>query len=347
MDEGAIRAVSAEVESVGGGEADLPANPFHAPWFVAAASGRLTPPPGWAEAAGARLPTRPARRLGRLPLPHREGLHHDHCFLGVPDLAPGREAEGLTGLARGASLLRLRAVPEDDPAHAALAGLPGARIVATRERACLRAGLPYEAHLADALRGKKRKELRRQRARLEETGAVTEHVDQDADGLAAWTDAFLALEAEGWKGEAGTAMRERPQEAAFLRDMLAGAGAGGALRRFALRVDGRPAVMVIGLAARDGGLYTYKIAHDPALSRYSPGVMGMLMVTRHVLGTGEGGEGSEGGAAYADSCAAEGHPMIDGLWRERRRLHDWIVPGGAASRAVIEGLTLARLARRP
>ena len=316
----------------------LPANPFHAPWFVSAAADRIVPVPELVSVRGAQLPTRPARRLGRLPLPHREGLHHDHCFLGTPALAEGREAEGLRALAAAGAPLRLRMVPTDDPADRALRALPGARIVASRERAWLRAGLSYEDHLADALRGKKRKELRRQRARLEETGALTEEVRTDAEGLATWTDDFLALEAEGWKGEAGTAMARREAEAAFLREMLAGAAAAGVLRRFALRREGRAVALVIGLMGRGPGLYTYKIAHDPGLARYSPGVMAMLMVTRHVLGNG---------CAFADSCAAEGHPMIDSLWRDRRVLHDWIVPGGAASRAVIEGLTLARLARRP
>ena len=316
----------------------LPTNPFHAPWFVEAAAERIISQPEWFEGAGARLPTRPAARLGRLPLPHNEGLHHDHCFLGTPSLTPGREAEGLRALAAAGRLLRLRKVPEDSSAHAALAVFPGARIVASRERAWLRAGASYEDHLADALRGKKRKELRRQRARLEEAGALSEAVEEGAAGLDGWTDEFLVLEAEGWKGEAGTAMARREAEAAFLRGMLAGAAAVGALRRFSLRLDGRPVALVIGLASGDHGLYTYKIAHDPALSRYSPGVMAMLLVTRHVLGNGH---------AFADSCAAEGHPMIDSLWRDRRVLHDWIVPGSAASRAVIEGLTLARLARRP
>ena len=329
----------ADEERSAPGALHAPRNPFHADWFVAAASGRLAPAPRLVEAAGARLPTRPARRLGRLPLPHSEGYHHDHCFLGAPELTPGREAEGLTALVRAGAPLRLRAVPEDAPAHAGLASLPGARIVTTRQRAWLRAGPSYEDHLTQALRGKKRKELRRQRARLEELGAVTEDVEAGAASLTAWTEDFLMLEAEGWKGEAGTAMRERPGEAAFLRAMLAGAAAAGALRRFALHLSGRPAAMVIGLKGGDGGLYTYKIAHDPSLARFSPGVMAMLMVTRHVLGSDD--------LVYADSCAAEGHPMIDGLWRERRTLHDWIVPAGAPSRLLVAGLSAAGLARRP
>ena len=325
----------------------LPANPFYAGWSVAAANGRLVPKGSvrWAAGAGARLPVRKARRLGRLPLLHVAALAHDHCFSGEPDLGPDPQA-GLGALARASdgSLLALVRVPEDAPAHAALAAREGAVILQTRHRAMLRSEAGYEPYVQGTLRAKKRKELRRLRARLAEVGEVGEATFSPGDDLAAWTEDFLALEAAGWKGEAGTAMGAREAERAYLGLLLEGARDAGALRLFRLTLGGRPAAMVIGLlggagGGRGGGLYTYKIAHDPSLARYSPGVMVMLSVTRHVLGSEE--------IAYADSCAKEGHRMIEQLWAERRTLHDWLVPTNAAGRAACAGLVALGKARRP
>lgn len=306
---------------------------------MAAATGRLVPKGAvrWLHADGARLPVTAAKRLGRLPLPHTAALTHDHCFAGHLDA----DEDALRGLAEAASgpLLVLSHVPDDTPAHAALATLPGAVIVQTRTRAMLHSHLGYDDYVAAAIRGKKRKEFRRLRARLADEAPVTERLFAEGDDLAEWTDAFLALEAAGWKGEAGTAMAAHEAERTYLALLLEGARDAGALRLFRLDAGEAPAAMVIGLLGSDGGLYTYKIAHDPALARYSPGVMVMLQVARHVLGSAD--------AAYADSCAKEGHPMIEQLWSERRVLHDWAVPRTAIGRAVTAGLVRAGKARRP
>ena len=324
----------------------LPLNPFHGGWAVAAATGRLVPRGAvrWLSGEGARLPVTDARRLGRLPLPHTAGLGHDHCFAGQPELGPEPQAglAALTDAARG-PVLSLSLVPADAPAHAALAAADGV-IVQSRTRAMLRSDAGYDDYLVATIRGKKRKELRRLRARLEDEHGVSERVLGDTDDLPEWTDAFLALEAAGWKGEAGTAMAARGAERSYLALLLEGARDAGALRLYRLDVGGRldagerVAAMVIGLMGSDGGLYTYKIAHDPGLARYSPGVLAMLGVARHVLA---------GGATYADSCAREGHSMIEQLWGERRALHDWVVPKGRAGRLVTQGLLRAGKARRP
>ena len=316
----------------------LPLNPFHADFFVRPAEARLMRRPVTRLAAGgASLPVTREARLGRVPVPHAAGLHHDHCFLGTPELAPGASLAALLRAAPGPAL-HLRAVPEDGCVHSALASVPGARVLSTRRRALLRRGATFEAHLGDALRGKKRKELRRQRTRLEESGALAEERFGGAD-LAAWTEGFLVLESKGWKGEAGTAMAVRAEEAAFLREALAGADAAGTLAMWRLTLDGEPIAQVVALKAGDGGLYTYKIAHDPALARYSPGVLVMLTLTRDVL------DGTT--FAYADSCAAEGHPMIEHLWRDKRVLHDWLVPTNAAGRLLASAMGLAGKAARP
>ena len=306
-------------------------NPFYADWFLAAASGRLFGPETLHPASPPGFPVQRQARLGRLPLPHRAGLHHDHCFCGLPPVGIGALRS-----AAGRGLLRLRGVPDDHPLTEELAA-SGALIVDTKRRAVLRAGPDCETFLREAVRAKKRKEWRRLTARLSEAAEIAEARIGGDEDTGAWADDFLSLEAAGWKGEAGTAMAASAAERGFLRAVLAGAQAAGALRAYKLTADGAPIAMLIAFAASDGGLYTYKIAHDPAFARYSPGIMVILTLTRDVL--------DGGAAAYVDSCASEGHPMIEHVWRDRRVLHDWIVPGGPVGRAMAAGLARIGQAR--
>ena len=59
-----------------------------------------------------------------------------------------------------------------------------------------------DAVLREALSAKKLKELRRQRNRLEDTGAVTFDVASSPDRIGAALEAFLALEADRLEGRA-------------------------------------------------------------------------------------------------------------------------------------------------
>ena len=76
-------------------------------------------------------------------------------------------------------------------------------------RACLDARREADEVLRDALSAKKLKELRRQRNRLAEHGTVRFAVARSTDEVAHAVEVFLALEASGWKGERGTALRQR------------------------------------------------------------------------------------------------------------------------------------------
>ena len=68
-------------------------------------------------------------------------------------------------------------------------------------------------YLDHAIPHKKRKELRRLRKRLADAGTLTSTTTADPSALTAALLDFLALEASGWKGRAGTAaqaQRRRP-----------------------------------------------------------------------------------------------------------------------------------------
>lgn len=190
---------------------------------------------------------------------------------------------------------------------------------ASHTRAFFRPASSSESYLEHHVSGKKRKELRRQERRLGE-GAKLVYDELSPDGdIDAWLTEFLALEALGWKGRAGTALRLDAQALALFR-----AYAHGAFRRkrwmgLAMRLDGRPIAMKCNLLAGDGAV-AFKIAYDESYARFSPGV---LLELEHLRRLHE-----PGAPAWMDSGAAADHPMIGHLWRDRIAVETLVIPAG-------------------
>jgi len=186
--------------------------------------------------------------------------------------------------------------------------------------------------------GKKRKEYRRQSARLAEQGRVTFERDDDARGLAVWIDHFLALEQGGWKGDAGSALACADATELMFRELMTEAGKRGRLERLSLNLNGRPIAMLASFLSAPGA-FSFKTAFDENYARFSPGVLlqleNLAMLER-------------AGIEWCDSCAAAGHPMIDSLWTERRAIgRVSIAIGGGSRRAAFERLVGLELARNP
>lgn len=251
--------------------------------------------------------------------------HHDLSTLAFPLLDAGRAvaawrallawaAEGLPS-ARG---LVIPSLPDDGPTAKALRSAAGTEfaigILKRWERAVLRPG-QAAAGLA-ALSSKGTKELRRQRRRLSDLGALAYISSQKGDALRDGVEQFLALEAAGWKGAAGTALLGHPGTTVFARTATRLLGGRSLCRVDALTLDGEPIAMAMILTAGATD-FLWKIAYREDLARFSPGVQLVLDLTEAQLGNDRIG--------MTDSCALPGHPMIDRLWRDRLPLVDLVV----------------------
>lgn len=304
-------------------------NPFFEPWFL------LPSLRQWGDAD--RVITKAwfhdGRLTGLLPVvrsakyyshivTHATGWLHANAFCGTPLVAAGREDEFWTDIlahfdrrARRALFLHLPKLPADGPVGAALERVLTAKgravyTVAEENRALLKGDLAADAYLEAAMSAKKRKELRRQHNRLAEEGVLAfERLEGDA-GLPGWTAEFLALEAAGWKGDAGSALASAPDTAALFEHALAGAAAAGRLERLALRLDGRAIAMLANFITPPGA-YSFKTAFDEDYARFSPGML-LQLENLALLERPD--------VQWADSCAVEGHPMIERLWRDKRRM---------------------------
>ena len=320
-------------------------NAFGERWFVMAALTHL---------AGARdirlaqiwmgdrligiIPLTLYSRYGRIPARHTSNWAHYQSFMGTPLVEQGQEAAfwralilALDASPWAAGFLSLTGLNEGGSVHqglvAAAAGLGReAPTVHRYERALLASDQDDETYLAAHVRPKKRKELRRLANRLADLGAVRFSVMGDSDDAKKWCDDFLTLEGAGWKGSEGAALANAPATARFLRDSLTGAFAQGRLDFQRLDLDGRAIAMLINFRTPPGS-WSFKIAYDESLARFSPGVLIELENLRCVLGDPH--------IDWMDSCAVADHPMINSLWGERRAIIQVSLPLSGAKRSAI------------
>ena len=296
------------------------------------------------------LPVRRERDYYGHPLPHIRNWVHPNCFLGHPLVAPGfermfwREAIAWADRHAGLSLfLHLSHMPMGGIMHSALRDVCGetARPAATvmrEERALLQSDLSADEYLAASLSAKKRKELRRQHRRLGEEGELEFERCNDAAGLDRWIAEFLQLEAAGWKGEAGSALASDDATRGLFSRALSGAARRGRLERLAIRLDGRAIAMLANFIAAPGA-FSFKTAFDEDFARFSPGVL-LQRENLEIL--------ARTGIAWVDSCAVEGHPMIDHIWRERRAIgRHSIGIGGAARRTIFNSIAKRETGAKP
>lgn len=284
------------------------------------------------------------------PVPIMGNWLHPNCFLGAPLVTAGAERAFWQALFNWADhnctrelFFHLRDIPLDGALHSALQDVladegRGATLVRRQARVVLKSQLCAEDYWQASLSGKKRKELRRQASRLAELGALEFHRQRDMVGVDQWIQQFLALEAAGWKGAAGSALDCSASTRDLFAEALRGAAHRRRLERLTLTLDGRPIAMLANFWAAPA-IFSFKTAFDERLAAYSPGVL-LQRANLDVL--------DNQAITWSDSCAYDDHPMIAHLWRERRMLGSYnIAIGGKARRFAFSQFARVELARSP
>ena len=308
-------------------------NVFYEPWYVLSAASQfqqtITHAFVWSEQHPERLvgyfPLCAGVKTGRARPKIAENWHHEFCFSGQPLIAKGQERmfwrailKAIDETPRLGASVRLRALKgEGNSFEALISELQDSgrwyREYRRFRRAILHHDLSADAYLQANLTKKKRKEYRRQKRRLAELGELREDWLKSGDRLDEWVDAFLRLERSGWKGDEETAIASDETAADFFRRACFGAFEQSKLDIIKLSFNGAPIAMMVTFLARPFGNFTFKIAYDESYAKYSPGVLLELAYLERVLM-----DCAKGG--WSDSCAAEDHPMINKLWRDRLEL---------------------------
>ncbi len=316
-------------------------NPFAESWFMRPAIHSLATQTGdrmlavWQTGTLiGMLPLTKAAHYGRIPVRHIENWVHYHCFLGTPLVRAGFETtfweaalKSLDDADWAPNFLHLVGLDPTGPIYAGLSEVRRADIVHRSERALLRSDLDPEAYYEANVRPKKRKEIRRLCARLDDLGTVAfERLDTDGS-VKDWIADFLALEASGWKGREGSALSGNSATKLFFEKTVSGAHLAGKLDMLRLTLDGKAIAMLVNFITPPGS-YAFKIAFDEDYARFSPGVL-IKIENLKIL--------NRGNIKWTDSCAVEDHPMINSLWAERRSIVRVTIPlAGAQRKAVFQ-----------
>ena len=221
-------------------------------------------------------------------------------------------------------LPRVFVLPEvrlDGPFASLLRGLAADRnlpLVTTNvvERPVLESQLDGDAYLRNALRAHHFREFRRQKRRLADAGKLEYHVARSVDEIRQGVEAFLTLEAAGWKGRERTAMAIDRFRAAFAREAVHRLSEQDLCRVHSLTLDGRVIACLI-VFVEQGVAYTWKTAYDENYAAYSPGTLLMIEVTRTHL--------DDPNIQVTDSCAMPDHPVMSRIWTERRPVGTMVV----------------------
>lgn len=184
------------------------------------------------------------------------------------------------------------------------------------DRPFLESHLEGDAYLKQSLRSHHLREFRRLKRRLGELGKLEHRVARTAEEIRLGIEAFLALEAGGWKGRSRTAMAIDRFRAAFAREAIDLLGDQDLCRVHSLALDGKIIACVV-VFVEAGVAYTWKTTYDEAYAAFSPGTLLMIEVTRHHL--------EDPNIALTDSCAVPDHPVMSRIWSERKPLGTIVV----------------------
>ena len=265
-------------------------------------------------------------RAYKIPLPALVSAD-PYGTLCTPLLDRGLAEEAVTGIMQqarqaGAHALIFRAIPLDGAAMRAFTevlrrGGMQPTVLQSHVRACLDATGDADDRLREALGAKKLKELRRQRNRLAEHGAVAFEVARTPAEMATAVETFLTLEASGWKGQRGTALSQDNGDAAFVRRATSALAETGQCEIVTLRAGEAPVATAIVLRHQDRAFY-FKLGVDERFAKFSPGVQLTLELTRYLC--------ADPAIRLVDSTAAPDHPMINPIWRGRLAIGDVLIP---------------------
>ena len=155
---------------------------------------------------------------------------------------------------------------------------------------------------------RRRRELWRQLRRLCEAGAVSIMTARTASEIDAAFNMFVALEASGWKGRRGTAMRRSRAIHQFGHLAVTQMAQSGQAAIDVMRVGERAVAALIRLESV-GLSVPWKIAYDESFAAYSPGKQLMCDATRRWL--------EDPWVKRVDPVCEEGNRLVTSLWTGR------------------------------
>jgi CelD/BcsL family acetyltransferase involved in cellulose biosynthesis len=170
---------------------------------------------------------------------------------------------------------------------------------------------------------KTRSRLRSLSRRLEQDhGAVVFSVLEPGAPCDDWIEAFLEMEAAGWKGRGGSALGSAAATRELFRAVIARGHANGSARLARLSAGGRVVAMSSWFETGTWG-HGFKMTFDEAYRAYAPGQLLMREVRDRL--------GDRPDLSF-DTCVPRNASHCDRLWRGNRKIMEGAVAIGPARR---------------
>jgi hypothetical protein len=206
-----------------------------------------------------------------------------------------------------------------------------------RSRRAIFAPAKSDTDVSTSIVGRRAKELRRLKRRLEELGEVRWKAFSGTDVSNSSIERFLEVEHMGWKGDNRTSLRSIPAHEAFFREMIAEFREAGQVFFTELSLQGTVIASTANLISGGSG-FAFKVGWDPAYSKMAPGLLNEWEFIRST-------PSDLRYLDYIDSGAEEGS-FIEGLWSGRRTLTTGVFGTTPFGRMVLLGVKRLRRFRR-
>jgi CelD/BcsL family acetyltransferase involved in cellulose biosynthesis len=302
-----------------------------------------------AESAGGQwlgvLPVVQRDLLGRIPLTHLHNAMDKNQFIGTPLVRPGEEYAFWSNILQTmdtdlqTSGLHIQTLPLDHRVTQALIAICETQVrtmetLHHKRRAVWTNAGDVSAYWTNTLTPKRRSRLRGLfRQMKDECGEVLIQSPQTQSEMDAWIEAFLSLEAKGWKGEAGSALASNPQTTSHFHFVMQSAFAEGVVDCLSLMAGDKTIAMTCYFKSGDKA-WGFKSCYDEDYARYAPGVH----LTHAVMSKCEGEKG-----LIFDSCSDPDAAMINALWPEQTTIADFAIEtGGKRRRSKFQAAMLSR-----
>lgn len=342
----------------------LEPNVFYEPWMLLPALAHLGPFPGLRlvfffgpsiedrsrEILCGLFPLQICRTETAVSLSAIGLLRHAFCYLRTPLLRARYAREVVSAFFdwasathQEASVLELGEMVSDGPFRQLVTDELYRRGTLTfpvnaHTRALFRPSGTADAYLEQALSSRHRRELKRKARRLADIGAVRWEAPEPSTDIHAWTEAFLRLEASGWKGRCGTALASAPARKAFFHEVVRGAFERGRLLGLGLRVGERLAAQRLSFTSGSGAM-AFKLAFDEAFAPQSPGVLLEMENIRRLH--------APSAPAWMDCGAVPYSELFNRMWLHRRTIETLLLSiGRPLGSVMVSVLPVLRLANR-
>lgn len=187
----------------------------------------------------------------------------------------------------------------------------------------------------------RRRNFKRSTKQLATFGEVSYSFADKANTTLDDVQAFLELEAMGWKGEEGTALLSSPDHENFCREMATRFAADQQLVIYQLRIDDVPVASALNMRSADD-VFCFKVGWNPEFASGSPGILNELNFLQTC-------RGNLPDVRMADSCSKPGS-YVEDVWPWKRRLTTGVFTttrtGTLAANAMIQLKRLKRMLQK-